>query len=84
MAAARGLVVEHFQTDHEGELIGAIHGARHRAAALIVNAGALTHTSWALHDALAAFEGVVVELHLSNPAAREPVPPRHLGRGTGR
>ena len=42
------------------------------AAAIIVNAGALTHTSWSLHDALAAFDGVVVELHLSNPAAREP------------
>ena len=40
--------------------------------AIIVNAGALTHTSWSLHDALAAFDGVVVELHLSNPAAREP------------
>ena len=39
---------------------------------MIVNAGALSHTSWALHDALAAFDGVVVELHLSNPAAREP------------
>ena len=38
----------------------------------MVNAGALTHTSWALHDALAAFDGVVIELHLSNPAAREP------------
>ena len=34
--------------------------------------GALTHTSWSLHDALAAFDGVVVEVHLSNPAAREP------------
>ena len=43
-----------------------------RAAALIVNAGALTHYSWSLHDALAAFDGIVVELHLSNPAAREP------------
>jgi 3-dehydroquinate dehydratase-2 len=40
--------------------------------AIVVNAGALTHTSWALHDALAAYDGVVVELHLSNPAAREP------------
>ena len=49
-----------------------MHGARGRAAALVVNAGALTHTSWSLHDALAAFDGVVVELHLSNPAAREP------------
>ena len=40
--------------------------------AIVVNAGALTHTSWSLHDALAAYDGVVVELHLSNPAAREP------------
>jgi 3-dehydroquinate dehydratase-2 len=38
----------------------------------VVNAGALSHSSWALHDALAAFDGVVVELHLSNPDAREP------------
>lgn len=37
-----------------------------------MNVGALSHTSWSLHDALAAFDGVVVELHLSNPAAREP------------
>jgi len=38
----------------------------------VVNAGALSHSSWALHDALASFDGVVVELHLSNPDAREP------------
>jgi len=67
-----GLELEHHQSNHEGELVDVIHGARGRAAALIVNAGALTHYSWSLHDALAAFDGVVVELHLSNPAAREP------------
>jgi len=67
-----GLELEHHQTNHEGELVELVHGARGRAAALIVNAGALTHYSWSLHDALAAFDGVVVELHLSNPAAREP------------
>lgn len=71
-AAARGLEFEHLQTNHEGELIDFVHQARGRAAAIVINAGALTHTSWSLHDALAAFEGIVVELHLSNPAAREP------------
>jgi 3-dehydroquinate dehydratase-2 len=67
-----GLVVQHRQSDHEGELVEAVHAARGRVGALVVNAGALSHTSWSLHDALAAFEGPVVELHLSNPAAREP------------
>jgi 3-dehydroquinate dehydratase II len=71
-AASLGYELEHVQTNHEGVLVDAVHAARGRAAALIVNAGALTHTSWSLHDALAAFDGVVVELHLSNPAAREP------------
>ena len=67
-----GLTLEHVQSNHEGDLVEAIQGARGRAVAIIVNAGALSHTSWSLHDALAAFDGAVVELHLSNPAAREP------------
>ena len=67
-----GLAVDHVQSNDEGRLIDAVHEARGHYEALIVNAGALTHTSWSLHDALAAFDGVVVELHLSNPAAREP------------
>lgn len=71
-AEAFGYALEHAQSDHEGDLVGAVHAARGRAGALVVNAGALSHTSWSLHDALAAFDGVVVELHLSNPAAREP------------
>jgi 3-dehydroquinate dehydratase-2 len=71
-AAHHGLTLEHFASNHEGELIDAVHGARGRAAALVINAGALSHTSWSLHDAVAAFEGPTVELHLSNPAAREP------------
>ena len=77
-AAARdlGYGIEHLQSNHEGDLVEAVHGARGRSVAIIVNAGALTHTSWSLHDALAAYDGVVVELHLSNPAAREPF--RHL------
>jgi 3-dehydroquinate dehydratase II len=71
-AARHGLELEHLQTNHEGELVEAVHAARDRADALVINAGALSHTSWSLHDAVAAFEGPVVELHLSNPAAREP------------
>jgi 3-dehydroquinate dehydratase II len=71
-AARQGLRLEHFASNHEGELIDAVHGARGRADALVINAGALSHTSWSLHDAVAAFEGPTVELHLSNPAAREP------------
>lgn len=72
VAASRGWTLDHFQSNDEGALVDAVHDARGRADAIVVNAGALTHTSWSLHDALAAFEGVVVELHLSNPAAREP------------
>ncbi len=44
---------------------------RKRCAAIIINGGAFTHYSWALHDALAAYEGYVVEVHISNPQARE-------------
>ena len=76
-AASRfGLGLQHVQSNHEGDLIEAIHEARAGAVALVVNAGALTHTSWALHDALSAFDGPIIELHLSNPAAREPF--RHV------
>lgn len=71
-ATELGYELEHTQTNHEGELVEAVHRARGRAVGLVVNAGALSHTSWSLHDALAAFDGVTVELHLSNPAAREP------------
>ena len=71
VAEARGLELEHFRSNHEGGLVEAVHGARGRVAAIIVNAAALTHYSWSLSDALAAFDGPVVELHLSNTAARE-------------
>jgi 3-dehydroquinate dehydratase II len=71
-ATRHGLELRHVQSNHEGELIDAVHAAREAADALVINAGALSHTSWSLHDAVAAFEGPVVELHLSNPAAREP------------
>jgi 3-dehydroquinate dehydratase-2 len=72
VADQHGLAIEARQTNHEGELVDAIHEARGRCAAIIVNPGAFTHYAWSLHDALAAFDGPVVELHLSNPNAREP------------
>ena len=71
-ADEHGLDLEHVQSNAEAELVDAVHGARGRCAAIVVNAGALTHYAWSLHDALAAFDGPVVELHLSNPNAREP------------
>lgn len=71
-AATHGLALEARQSNHEGELVELVHGARHRCAGIVVNPGALTHYGWSLHDALATFDGPVVELHLSNPAAREP------------
>jgi 3-dehydroquinate dehydratase II len=66
-----GLSVEHVQSNHDGDLVDAILGARGRCAAIVINPGAFTHYAWSLHDALAAYDGVVVELHISNPAARE-------------
>ncbi|HJR26052.1 MAG TPA: type II 3-dehydroquinate dehydratase [Acidimicrobiales bacterium] len=71
-ADAHDLELEHLQSNHEGVLVDAIHAARGRCAAIVINPGALTHYAWSLHDALAAFDGPVIELHLSNPAAREP------------
>ena len=71
-AAAHGLGLEHVQGEAEADLVRAVHGARGRVAAIVVNPGALTHYGWSLHDALAAFDGPVVELHLSNPDRREP------------
>jgi 3-dehydroquinate dehydratase-2 len=70
-AADLGMDLEHVQSNHEGDLVTAVHNARGRVAAIIVNAAAMTHYSWSLRDALAAFDGPVVELHLSNTAARE-------------
>ena len=70
-ASDHGMDLEHLQSNHEGALVEAVHAARGRVAAIIVNAAAMTHYSWSLRDALAAFDGPVVELHLSNPNARE-------------
>lgn len=72
VAEAHDLVLEHVQSNHEGELIDAIHAARGGCSAIIVNAGAFTHYAWGLHDALASFDGPIIELHISNPYRREP------------
>ena len=71
-ASRHGIEVEHVQSNHEGDLVDAIHAARDRHAGIVVNGGAFTHYAWAIHDALASFAGPVVEVHLSNPDAREP------------
>ena len=83
-ARRHGLRLEHLQSNHEGALVDAVHDARGRAVAVVVNAGALTHYSWALHDALAAFDGPVVELHLSNPVAARTVAAHVGGVARGR
>ena len=66
-----GLQVEARQSNHEGELVTWIQGWREPGDGLIVNAGAYSHTSLALHDALRAVPGPVVEVHLSNIYRRE-------------
>ncbi len=70
--AEADFTLRHVQSNAEAEVVQAVHTARGRCRAIIVNAGAFTHYSWALHDALSAFEGPIVELHLSNPQRREP------------
>lgn len=77
-ANARGAAVLAFQSNHEGALVDFLHEHRHRAAGVILNAGALTHTSVALRDAIEAIAPPVVEVHLSNVHAREPFRRRSL------
>ncbi|PIE33967.1 MAG: type II 3-dehydroquinate dehydratase [Ilumatobacter coccineus] len=72
VAAQHGLTVEAFQSNHEGDLIDQIQAARGHHDAIIFNPGAFTHYAWGLHDALAAFEGPIIEVHISHPQAREP------------
>jgi 3-dehydroquinate dehydratase-2 len=81
LARAGGYSVRHVQSNFEGDLIEAVRDARDSSVAIVINAGALTHSSWALGDALSNFPGVKVEVHLSNPAAREPF--RHVSTLAG-
>jgi len=70
-AQAHGLAAEVHQSNHEGELVELVHAAGERCRAIVINAGAYTHTSIALHDALRAVALPVVEVHLSNVFQRE-------------
>lgn len=71
LAKSRGLTVDFRQSNHEGELVDWIQQARTECAGLILNAGAYTHTSVAIHDALKMLSIPIIEVHLSNPHARE-------------
>jgi 3-dehydroquinate dehydratase II len=74
-----GLSVDVRQSNHEGHLVDWIHeAAASGAKAVILNAGGFTHTSVALHDAIKAVTVPVIEVHLSNPQAREPFRHRSL------
>jgi 3-dehydroquinate dehydratase-2 len=70
-AAEHGYDLDHVQSNHEGEIVDAIHDARNRCDAIVINPGAFGHYSYAIADALQTFEGVKIELHVSNTAARE-------------
>ena len=71
-AKALKLSVDMRQSNHEGHLVDWLHEANAKGAkAVILNAGALTHTSVALHDAVKAIKVPVIEVHISNPQARE-------------
>ena len=80
-AGARGASLLAFQTNHEGALIDFLHAQRKLAHGVVLNAGALTHTSIALRDAIEAIAIPVVEVHISNTHARDDF--RHVSRIAG-
>jgi len=71
LAEELGLTIRFLQSNHEGQLVDWIHEARGGAAGIIINPAAYTHTSVAILDALNAFDGPVLEVHISNVHKRE-------------
>ena len=71
LAADLGVTVDCRQSNHEGQLVDWIHEARGAAAGILINPGAYSHTSVAILDALNAFDGPVLEVHISNIHKRE-------------
>lgn len=71
LANSMGLALDAFQSNHEGQLVDFVHQAREKSAAIIINPAAYSHTSVALFDALSAFDGIVLEVHISNIHKRE-------------
>ena len=71
LAQTLGLAMDFHQSNHEGVIIDWVHAARNTAAGIIINPGAFTHTSIAILDALNAFDGPVIEVHISNVHKRE-------------
>ncbi len=69
--AGLGIAVSCFQSNHEGEIIDRLHDSRHSQDGIIINAGALTHYSYSLHDAIVAVDLPTVEVHISNIKERE-------------
>jgi len=71
VGAELGLEIEFRQSNREYEIIDWIHGARERAGGVVINPAAFTHTSVAIRDALSAFDGPIIEVHISNVHKRE-------------
>jgi 3-dehydroquinate dehydratase-2 len=71
-AAAHGVEAELYQSNHEGDLVDKLQAAYGNTDGIVINAGAYTHTSIALYDALKAVGIPAVEVHISDPDAREP------------
>ena len=71
LAAELGVALHFAQSNHEGEIVEMIHAARDAGSAIVINPAAYTHTSVAILDALNAFDGPVIEVHISNVHKRE-------------